>query len=406
MDMISTAYRASGWTQSSSAAARPGLSAGYHLAKRGRAFVILDAGARVGDNWRCHWDSLRLYIPAFGLRCPACGSPARRAAYPTKDQMADFLESYAQEFDLPVRGGVRVTRLVQADGRYLDVDVVRGDRGRQRHRGHRHVRPDAEDPRVCRDLDPAILPASLEQLQESRPAPPGGVLVVGRVALRRRHRVRGRRRPSDRPVRADPRRGAVRHQRLGTAHRLSGAVLPRQARADDQVADRRKMRARDRNPRWTTDPGQARRPRERVGVELASGPDGRGPRRPTRTRRRTGARRRKRGLVHRFSTGVRVDRAPGASTRTAGRSSNAAWWQRARALLHRARVPVRVQLDAGRRRRSRRRVRRPAPALAQAGVFSAADCAFGGLTRCHAQRRDWPGAGTADAVDRDERPAA
>ena len=47
-------------------AGQAGLSTGYHLAKRGREFVILDAYERVGDNWRCHWDSLRLFTPALG----------------------------------------------------------------------------------------------------------------------------------------------------------------------------------------------------------------------------------------------------------------------------------------------------------------------------------------------------
>jgi putative flavoprotein involved in K+ transport len=41
-----------------------GLSVGYHLARQGRRFVILDAGKRVGDSWRKRWDSLRLYTPA------------------------------------------------------------------------------------------------------------------------------------------------------------------------------------------------------------------------------------------------------------------------------------------------------------------------------------------------------
>ena len=41
-----------------------GLSVGYHLAKRDRPFVILDANARIGDSWRTRWTrfacSLRL----------------------------------------------------------------------------------------------------------------------------------------------------------------------------------------------------------------------------------------------------------------------------------------------------------------------------------------------------------
>ena len=45
-------------------AGQAGLATGYHLARAGREFVILDSYERVGDNWRCHWDSLRLYSPA------------------------------------------------------------------------------------------------------------------------------------------------------------------------------------------------------------------------------------------------------------------------------------------------------------------------------------------------------
>ncbi|MDQ3600863.1 MAG: FAD-dependent oxidoreductase, partial [Actinomycetota bacterium] len=33
-----------------------GLAAGYHLARRSRDFVILDAAERTGDSWRHRWD--------------------------------------------------------------------------------------------------------------------------------------------------------------------------------------------------------------------------------------------------------------------------------------------------------------------------------------------------------------
>ena len=41
-----------------------GLSTGYHLAKRGVPFLILDASERIGNTWRNRWDSLRLFTPA------------------------------------------------------------------------------------------------------------------------------------------------------------------------------------------------------------------------------------------------------------------------------------------------------------------------------------------------------
>ena len=96
-----------------------GLSAGYHLARRGLSFVILEAHDRIGDSWRRRWDSLRLFTPARfdgldGMRFPTPGG-----YFPTKDEMADFLESYAAHFTLPVRTGVRIERLWKRDGRFV-----------------------------------------------------------------------------------------------------------------------------------------------------------------------------------------------------------------------------------------------------------------------------------------------
>src|SRR5262245_46313558 len=53
-----------------------GLSVGYHLARAGARFVILEANERIGDSWRKRWDSLRLFTPGKydgldGLRFPA-----------------------------------------------------------------------------------------------------------------------------------------------------------------------------------------------------------------------------------------------------------------------------------------------------------------------------------------------
>jgi choline dehydrogenase-like flavoprotein len=85
-----------------------GLAVGYHLRRRGRSFVVLDAGERAGDPWRDRWDSLRLYTPARYSGLPGLGFPAAGWHYPTKDEVAGYLEAYAVRFQLPVRSGVRV----------------------------------------------------------------------------------------------------------------------------------------------------------------------------------------------------------------------------------------------------------------------------------------------------------
>jgi putative flavoprotein involved in K+ transport len=99
--------------------AQAGLSVGYHLKRQGRSFVILDANERVGDSWRDRWDSLKLYSPAFRDGLPGMPFPAARSAYPTKDEMGDYLESYATQFGLPVRSAVRVDTLTREDGHFV-----------------------------------------------------------------------------------------------------------------------------------------------------------------------------------------------------------------------------------------------------------------------------------------------
>ncbi len=101
-----------------------GLSAGYHLARRGVQFVILDASARVGEAWRHRWDSLRLFTPARHAGLDGMSFSAPPFSFPTKNEMADYLETYARRFALPVRLGVRVDRVSRLADKFL---VVAGD---------------------------------------------------------------------------------------------------------------------------------------------------------------------------------------------------------------------------------------------------------------------------------------
>jgi putative flavoprotein involved in K+ transport len=96
-----------------------GLSVGYQLSRRGCSFVILEANGRIGDSWRKRWDSLKLFTPARYNGLEGWPFPADRWTFPTKDEMADYLEAYAARFDLPVRTGVRVERISRDDDRFV-----------------------------------------------------------------------------------------------------------------------------------------------------------------------------------------------------------------------------------------------------------------------------------------------
>jgi putative flavoprotein involved in K+ transport len=86
-----------------------GLATGYQLRKQNRPFLILDAHARIGDAWRQRWDSLRLFSPARFDALDGRRHSAKDFDFITKDEMADYLEAYARDFDLPVQTRTRVT---------------------------------------------------------------------------------------------------------------------------------------------------------------------------------------------------------------------------------------------------------------------------------------------------------
>lgn len=102
-----------------------GLATGYYLQQHDQDFVILDASDRVGDAWRARWDSLRVFTPARYSSLPGMDFPGSPYAFPTKDEVADYLETYAQRFDLPVELGVRVDGLERSGDCFL---VTAGDR--------------------------------------------------------------------------------------------------------------------------------------------------------------------------------------------------------------------------------------------------------------------------------------
>jgi putative flavoprotein involved in K+ transport len=173
-----------------------GLATGYHLQQRGRPFVILDAGERIGDSWRRRWDSLRLFTPAKYDALPGLRFPAPGWSFPTKDEMGDYLEAYAAEFELPVRTGVYVDRVFRDGDRYVLES------------GHRTFEADnvvvasgahrtPKLPAFASELDPRLVQVHSADYRNPAQLGEGGVLVVGignsgaeiAVELARTHRV-------------------------------------------------------------------------------------------------------------------------------------------------------------------------------------------------------------------------
>ncbi len=157
-----------------------GLAVGYHLKSRKRAFIILDANERVGDSWRLRWPSLRLYSPASADGLPGMAFPAPASSHPTGLEMAEFLESYATRFELPVRTGIRVDGLETNGDGYV---VTTGDRRFGADNVviatgvFQHERPIV--PEFAAELDPTIRQLHSADYRGTEQLQPGPVLVVG-----------------------------------------------------------------------------------------------------------------------------------------------------------------------------------------------------------------------------------
>ena len=155
-----------------------GLAVGHHLARADRSFVILEANERIGDNWRNRFDSLRLYSPARFDGLPGWGVPMDPWAYPTKDEIADYLEAYAERFELPVITGVGIDSLRRDGDRY----IVRSG-------AHQFIADNVvvasgtfQEPIVpefASELDPSITQMHSDDYRNPSQLASGPVLVVG-----------------------------------------------------------------------------------------------------------------------------------------------------------------------------------------------------------------------------------
>jgi putative flavoprotein involved in K+ transport len=160
-------------------AGQAGLSTAYHLQRSDRTCLIVDVNERVGDGWRRQWDTLKLYSPAKYDGLPGLPFPAPPWSFPGKDDVANYLETYASRFDLPVRLRTRVDRLSAHGDGYMatcgddtiladQVVVATGTFGRT------PLIPDFAD-----ELDPMIMQLHSSEYRRPDQLRAGPVLVVG-----------------------------------------------------------------------------------------------------------------------------------------------------------------------------------------------------------------------------------
>jgi putative flavoprotein involved in K+ transport len=155
-----------------------GLATGYQLARLGQSFLILDANERTGDSWRKRWDSLRLFTPAYLSSLSGLDFPGLRSHCPTRKEIADYLEAYAAQFDLPIRRGLSVDSVSKANDHFM---ISAGDR----HFEAKNVvlatgaYQAPYVPNFAAQLDPGITQLHSSQYRRPSQLADGDVLVVG-----------------------------------------------------------------------------------------------------------------------------------------------------------------------------------------------------------------------------------
>ncbi|WP_295481748.1 NAD(P)/FAD-dependent oxidoreductase [uncultured Pseudomonas sp.] len=156
-----------------------GVAISEHLSKLGVPHLVLER-RRIAEAWRSgRWDSLVANGPVWHDRFPGLEFDLDADAFAGKDQVADYFERYVHTYNLPVRTGVEVKRVVRNQDRpgftvHTSDGVIRANR------------VVAATGPFQRPVIPAIAPQDprLHQLHSAayhnpQQLPDGAVLVVG-----------------------------------------------------------------------------------------------------------------------------------------------------------------------------------------------------------------------------------
>jgi putative flavoprotein involved in K+ transport len=160
-------------------AGQAGVAMSEHLGRAGIPHLVLER-ARIAERWRSwRWDSLVANGPAWHDRFPGQEFAGDPDAFPGKEEVADYFESYAARIGAPIRCGVSVERVERLEGRPgFRVETSQGviEAG---------VVVAATGP-FQKPLMPALVPDSagitqIHSVDYRNPGqlPPGAVLVVG-----------------------------------------------------------------------------------------------------------------------------------------------------------------------------------------------------------------------------------
>ncbi|MDQ2683966.1 MAG: NAD(P)/FAD-dependent oxidoreductase, partial [Chloroflexota bacterium] len=160
-------------------AGQAGLALGYQLREQGKQFLIVDRYDRIGESWRRRFNSLTLFTPRSYSALPGLPVPGDPDGYPTKDEIADYLEEYARHFALPVELDTEIVRLErQGDLFVATTDTWNVYTAREVVLATGAFQTPVM-PEISQDFAPEVTQLTPESYRAPGATPAGTVLMVG-----------------------------------------------------------------------------------------------------------------------------------------------------------------------------------------------------------------------------------
>jgi cation diffusion facilitator CzcD-associated flavoprotein CzcO len=96
-----------------------GLAIGASLEKVGKHAVILEASDRVANAWHQHYERLHLHTARALSGLPYLPMPRDWPRYPSRLQVIEYLDRYAEHFKLEIRFGQEVRRVARREDAWI-----------------------------------------------------------------------------------------------------------------------------------------------------------------------------------------------------------------------------------------------------------------------------------------------
>lgn len=100
-------------------ASAAGLASAACLKRQGVGYILLEQGVQVALRWRNHYDRLQLHTTRGLSGLPHRPMPRDYPRYPSRDQVAAYLEDYAEQLQLAPRFRQTVVSIEPTDGGWM-----------------------------------------------------------------------------------------------------------------------------------------------------------------------------------------------------------------------------------------------------------------------------------------------